>query len=203
MTAQVSDGFVYNEKSYGISAIEDVELFSKHFNIKSFGLKPTSPDTACWRGYVAEFAIKNSMLVLNTLETNNGNDKNNIIPEINGRTPKIDKPEGLVDGRLDYRKLMYTDIDFPILYTGGILITDGFLMEYYVHMGFQSPFAYETVIELIFKEGKHIATNDLSEVAAKKRAKTTPDEEKSEDWENLPQWIEDRFDLSYSKRWET
>jgi len=47
----------------------------------------------------------------------------------------------------------YRDLNIVIKYTGKVLITDDFIWERYVHMGFHSPLSYRKVIELTFDNG--------------------------------------------------
>lgn len=79
-----------------------------------------------------------------------------------------------------------------------MLITAGFIQEHYVHMGFQSPWNYDEVIELVFSDGICIKVHDLSELAEKRRAQAKPNQENMP--EGLSEWIRKVFDLSYERR---
>lgn len=77
-------------------------------------------------------------------------------PEINGKLPT---PESFYfdiykDGKQEYDgSYEYKDLGMPIDFTGKIVLGDGFLQKYYIHMGFQRAWAYERLIELDIEEG--------------------------------------------------
>ncbi len=54
-------------------------------------------------------------------------------------------------------------------YTGSLLLGDGFIPGLYVHMGVQSSWKFEKVIELVFKNGVLEKEEDLSEKMAEIR----------------------------------
>ena len=189
MTGQINDTFNYKGTNYSISAIEYPKEF---FEISALGLAPSSFSTACWRGYVAYFAIDDDRhLILKHLNTNKGSLEESAVPKINGKAP-ISKEDSF-GSSLDYK-----DVDLPLPYSGGVLITDGFIHERYVHMGFQSPLSYELVIELKFKNGLFMGETDLSEMIKSQRENTV-DITEEEKLRTLPRWIDEQFDLSYDK----
>lgn len=196
MTAQIEDTFIHKRKSYSISAIQTPSDF---FNIQKIGIDPEGTSTACWRGYVAEFSIHEDKLVLKNLDTNNSNGKAFPIA-INGVMPEIEKSEGLVEAYKEHREWHYKNVNLILPYTGGILITDKFIRNRYIHMGFQSPLSYEVVIELYFENGVLIKEKDLSEeFAVLRKNKPVGSDNK---FSCLPQWIEQCFDLSYKSKYK-
>jgi len=198
MSGQVDDKFIFNKSEYSVSAIEFPENF---LDIYSLGIKPIEFDTGCWRGYVATFAINKENLVLKKLYTNNGNDIKNEIIEINKKLPKINIPKGLCDEyKNTWKEYTYNNINLNILYTGSIIITKGFIWDRYVHMGFQSPISFEVVIQLTFNKGKLSNINDLSETAKKIREKEIEMPENYNNFEDMIKWINNCFDVSYSKK---
>ena len=66
---------------------------------------------------------------------------------------------------------VYMDVGVRLTFTGKIRIAADFIGELYVHMGFQKPSAFETVIDLSFEDGLLVSTEDRSEDAAKIRGK--------------------------------
>jgi hypothetical protein len=202
MTAQVNDAFIFRRRKFDISAIEFPENF---IDIYSLGFKPIEFDTGCWRGYISTFSISNKKLVLKNLYTNNGNKTENEAPLINGKLPEINIPKDLVEEyKNTWQEFTYKNINLIVPYTGSILITKDFIWEEYVHMGFQSPFNYEIVIQLLFNDGKYIISKDLSETAKQIREKKLNIPEKYNDDENyighMLKWINDSFDISYSNK---
>ena len=192
MTAQVNDKFRFNEKDFDLVAIENEESF---FDISKLGLTPTFESTDCWRGYIAIFAVDDdNNLILKYLYTNNDGKEP---PIINGVEAIV------VDDwyRRKYGsagKLVYENINLPISYTGAFLIGDGFIYEHYVHMGFQHPYKYEYIEEFIFENGKCIETKNLSEEAKERREKEKTNKKESK---LIDLWIDDPFDLSYTRKW--
>ncbi|GBU29038.1 hypothetical protein R84B8_02600 [Treponema sp. R8-4-B8] len=168
-------------------------------DIYSLGIKPIASSTACWRGFVATYAINRGNLVLKKLYTNNG--KGNDIPLINNKSPERATQKVLADC---YKNTLvdftYKNVNLFIPYTGSILITRNFIRERYVHMGFQSPFSYEIVIQLTFKDGKFISSKDLSDIAKSVREKKIklPERNDDEDYTiSMMNWVNDCFDISF------
>lgn len=192
MTAQINDKLNFNKSDLDIVAIENPESF---FDFSKLGLNPIATCSACWRGYIAIFAIdKNNNLILKNLYTNNDDKEPPIINgveafEINDWQENMYALAG---------NLAYENINLPIPYTGSFLIGDNFIDELYVHMGFHHPYKYEYIEEFIFENGICIETRDLSKKAKERREKEKSTERDPKD---IPQWIEDQFDLSYSKKW--
>jgi hypothetical protein len=120
-TRQQPDKFIYNGTEYDVL---DIEFKNNFINIYSLGIRPILLHTGCWRGYFATYSInENNILVLNKLYTNNGNNINNKISEINGIMPIVSTPERLIDEYKDYRILTYENINLIINYTGYIIIS--------------------------------------------------------------------------------
>jgi hypothetical protein len=67
-------------------------------------------------------------------------------------------------------------------------------------MGFQSPISYNTVIQIIFNNGEFIETNDLSEIASSIRSGKIKLAENNLEENNITQWIDDCFDISFYKK---
>jgi hypothetical protein len=198
MTAQMNDKFIFHRKGYALSAIEFPDKF---LDIYSLGFKPTEFSTACWRGYIAAFSIYKKNLVLKDLYTNNGNDLKNEAPKLNNKLPEISINENWVNEEIKTkrREFTYSDINLIIPYTGSILITRDFIRGLYVHMGFQSPFKYKTVIQLTFDNGKFKSSKNISKIAKLIRENKFKVSERNYDDDEIStlKWINDCFDLSY------
>lgn len=64
MTTQISDIFKLDNQEYRIANIKGTKLF----NIQDIGLEPFSwCCTACWRGHLCKYEIKDNELILNEL----------------------------------------------------------------------------------------------------------------------------------------
>ena len=156
MTGQISDGFHYQEREFSISGISDHKTWFKPSRLR---LKPESPSTACWRGYVAHFALSAADLVLDQLHIFLvGKDyAPKTGPSIKGVKPQGSRAEN------DWFNNHYLDLGYPLNYTGRLLLGADFIREQYVHMGPQLPWKYEEVHELVFNEGALVEAYDRSE----------------------------------------
>ena len=173
MTAQIPDEFIFKGKKYELIGIKGDDLFSP----ETFGMEPEMIHTACYRGFYAKYRFTREVLYLSELTINEKN--NNYLP-INGI-----KPIGNPLHEMTYRKL-----NLIIPFTGKIRMARNFLNENYVHMGFQSPWAYETVLDITIKEGKVIDIKDRSE-----EFKLKWQEIKQQEINNVVDWINDAFSL--------
>ena len=94
----------------------------------------------------------------------------------------------------------YDNVNLMIPYTGKILLRDKFLPEYYIHMGFQQAFAYETLVEFVFENGKLIETIDHSDTVEKMRESMNLEE--LVDRNDVNKFVNDSFSLDYkTKAW--
>ena len=130
MTGQISDSFLYDGDEYYLVGIDGDDFFGPLF----FGIETIPASTACWRGFQAFYRIDGEYLVLQDLNISMKEEK-----EINGKKPT--KGES-------YFKYQFRDLNIKIKFTGTLLIARDFIEEMYIHMGFQRPMSYETVIEL-------------------------------------------------------
>lgn len=197
MTAQFNDIFNYHGVKYAIAGISEGELFA----ISSLNLRPVMASTACWRGYIAHFAIADSHLTLDALDVRLARDANGERkqgPVINGVKPTERK------GEHDMFNNHYKNLHYPVPYTGGVLLGDGFIRELYVHMGFHPAWKYKRVMELIFEAGTLTAEFDRSERVAEIRnelhtASEQDDTNRSPTKKEIEQFVQRAFDRSYSR----
>lgn len=144
MTSQISDTFLYKRKEFDLIGHEGGELFSP----KEIGMEPEMITTACWRGYFATYAIIRSKLVLQelTIHERNGN-----YPPIGGVQPEKDEYEAI-----------YRSLNLSVTFTGKLRLARNFIEEFYIHMGFQKPSAYKTVLDFAIENGKVVDMKDRS-----------------------------------------
>ena len=190
MTAQITDQYTYKGEEYSIIAMTE----SIEFDPEQYGFHPEAPHTACWRGYWCEFLITDEALLLDTLHIYSGDHD---YPEFNGVQPQASKEEW--DDMATYYGL-----NFPIDYSGSIVLGSGFLERYYIHMGFQRAWAYENVIELVFKHGRVTDRKDHGETVAKIREEIDRDPEGFRDrmHADIPRFVDNSFSLDTSiKAW--
>ena len=192
MTAQIGDSIRYAGKYYSLvgGAPDDprVELF----NPERFGISTFSDCSACWRGYVATYGLRENHLMLEELEINVRDPEREeelkrltelkeirryLPPHRRGPKPQLKpmKPGPCgpaIHGVLPvspvdpYAHFTFSDnyhnLGLPQQFSGGLMLRDGFIHELYEHMGFHPAWKFEEVIELIFSEGVLTAARDRS-----------------------------------------
>ncbi len=153
MTAQIADEFIFNHDSYSLVGISGGELILP----EQFGMEPEMIHTACYRGFYATYEITEDHLYLRelTLREKNGNYR-----PIEGVEPVENKEEGVC---------IYSKLNVPVHFTGKIRLAKDFIRKFYVHMGFQHPTAFKTVLDITLKDGQVIDINDRSKEIAKIR----------------------------------
>ena len=144
-----------------------------------------SPSTANWRGYVANYGIHESRLVLRDLDIH--------FADPNAPIPKLHEHEGRKNGG----EVVYNNMRMPIDFTGGILACDRFIRELYVHMGFHPAWKFEHVEELIFDKGKLVQRDDVSAKLAEVREVMIRAPLEPAKREDIAGWVQRCFTLEY------
>ena len=75
-------------------------------------------------------------------------------------------------------------------YTGKIRLAKDFIEELYIHMGYQKPTAFKTVLDITLKDGQIVEINDRSQEIEQKRGAFKKHYES-----NLIETIDDAFSL--------
>jgi hypothetical protein len=193
MTAQFPDEFIFNGVEYSIAGIHGQSLFDS----EEHGLHPVGTCSACWRGYVATFALVENRLVLSRLSVQLGklgeriSFLNDVGPQINGKEP------ALAVGQPALFNNIYDDLNLPLVFSGGLLIARGFIQELYVHMGFHPAWKFNEVWELIFRDGVQEESRDISLKVAELRKKLTQKPLVPTRTKDHLEWIRDTFLLDY------
>ena len=197
MTAQIDDIFRYHGDDYSLAGISESELFDP----LSLGMQPVGVCSACWRGFYVVYAVVDGHLVVAELHVcllgESGDSSDRLAgPVINGVTPSPDQDED------DWFNNHYTGLNERLNYTGGVLIARGFIEDLYVHMGFQAPWKYQNVVELIFDSGAMTQQFDRSEQMAAIRTKAVAslkgtDEDRLHTPEDIHTFVERAFDRTY------
>ncbi len=158
MTAQAGDKFMYEGKEYSLvsKCFCVTPLAFTFFDFLRYKIIPEGTSTACYAGYTCHYCLNDNGLFLEDLHVNS---KNGEYPAINGITPSKD---------LDVHDLhVYKGLNISHRHhSGKFLLGDDFINDFYIHMGFQWPWAYKTLKELVFEDGKLIECTDQSEMAA-------------------------------------
>lgn len=181
MTAQIPDEFVLNSEYFSLIGLKGQGLFKP----EDFGIVPHFTCTACWRGYVMRYIFTDDHLILDGMRVNVDSP-----PNINGIEPQQED---------NLFKYCYKNLNLKTNFTGNVLLAKDFIESMYVHMGFQRPMAFETVVEIQVESGEIISVKDLSRQmedyrnqdlnkGAQPRSKTHNDIEK---------WVKETFSLDY------
>jgi len=192
MTAQIPDQFLYNEHRLELVGIKGEQLTTAN----DFGIPTASASTGCWRGYVMTYTIIEKQLFIESFLVNTRADT---LPDINGISPTRDHELcGLF-------KFEYKNIHYKLPFNGSLWLAKDFIDSEYVHMGFQSPTAYRTVLKFDFEDGIIVNVEDKSKEAEISREKGGCKEAqpKSMSSEDLNDWIMKRFSLDidvYNKK---
>ena len=179
MTGQWPDEFRYQGIRYDLVGMSGSGLYTP----MDFGMAPFSSCTACWRGYILRFDCVDDALILDGMDIN--------IREpatINGVEPQVGQ---------EHFKYTYSNIGLKTHYTGTILLAKDFIQKIYVHMGFQRPMAYRTVIELAIDDGNILEVRDLSARMAEMRKQDPTRGAHPKRPDDIEGWIEKTFSLDY------
>lgn len=138
MTQQMRDPFIWENERYDFIGATDVYSL---FNPEDYHLKPTAPHSACWKGFVIYFKVKDDILYLSDLDVYC---EKNQYPEINGITAYENE---------DF--YTYKTLNIKLDYTGTITIGRHF-NEHFNGFAFINQRTYDDVVELIVEKGKVI-----------------------------------------------
>lgn len=187
MTAQIPETVIFEDKEFELCGLKGKDPFKP----TAHGLDPKPLDTACWRGFVCTFAVREMRLILEELEVGvrpwGPEDREpSELPAISGVVAEPDPETGT---------MVYRSMEHHLDFTGRMLIGREFIDRLYVHMGFQAPYTYREVVELVFDGGKLVDSRDLSTAMDEVRGRL--DEHGGRPTEDLVRWISERFSLNY------
>ncbi len=151
MTAQISDTFIFKGDEYSLIGMKGGDLASP----EQFGMEPEMINTACYRGFYATYELTEESLYLRelTLREKNGN----YLP-IQGIEPVKEEYEATYHG-----------LSVVVPFTGKIRLAKDFIEELYIHMGYQKPTAFKTVLDITLKGGRVVEIKDRSKEMEEKR----------------------------------
>ncbi|MFW9866617.1 MAG: hypothetical protein ACFFEN_11020 [Candidatus Thorarchaeota archaeon] len=181
MTAQIPDEIILYGVKFTLVGIHGDPFFTPN----DFGIIARFTNTACWRGYAMTYIVINDQLILDKMRVNTKNPK-----KVNGV-----KPESGGD-LFDYS---YNNLNLKTEFTGKLLLAKDFIRSMYVHMGFQRPMAYRTVVELHLEKGNITLFRDLSRKMEGKR-KQNPLKgaaPPSNSHKDIEEWVKKTFSLDY------
>jgi len=207
MTAQISDSLFYRDERYSIAGLNGDGLFDP----AHIGLKTRMISTACRRGFVCDYSLRDRRLILTRLtvgfrpedlqraERGDG-------PVLFGLTPKRDECKCwdccTEEDSTYWSDFYYDGLSIPLKYTGGVLIGADFIDEMYIHMGFHPAYKYSRVHELLFESGQLVKASDLTSEMAKFREDIANRPLQPTDPTNkreIMEWIDRAFSLKYTR----
>lgn len=187
MTAQFNDTVHFKGNSYALAGISGGGLFEP----AEHGLEPYSTCTACWAGYLCEYAVRDNTLVLKQLSIN----LKEPLPVLFGVSPVPD------DTEYELFSSIYKNVNHKLPFSGGLLLADDFIEELYVHMGFHPAWKYRVVHELIFHEGDLIEHHDRSDQMREVREQAAAADEpgNTSRKKDMLDWIRKSFSRRYDE----
>jgi hypothetical protein len=177
MTAQVPDCFIFKGEEYSLIGVQGQGLAKP----QDFGMKPLGMSTANYRGFFSTYEISEDGIFLKKMTVSE--EKGNYKP-INGIIPTVKEYAAT-----------YEDINLHVLFTGQMRLAKDFIWELYVHMGFQKPSAFKTVMDLTFDDGRIMEIQDRSEEVSEIRGGFKHDYESSRGIFKIFNKIKDAFSL--------
>lgn len=151
MTAQTADMVIFKGEQYALVGIEGDRLATP----EKYGMEPESISTGCRRGFYATYELLEDGLYLKemTLREKHGNYC----------------PIGGVEPTKERYQSTYHNLNEWISFSGKIRLAKDFIREYYIHMGFQKPSAFETVFDITLQNSRITSIKDRSQDMAMKR----------------------------------
>ena len=174
MTAQIPDTFLFKGDCYDLIGISGGDLASP----EQFGMEPEMLDTSCYRGFYATYELTEAGLYLRELTLGEKNEQY--------------LPIGQVQPELEDGKATYRDLDELVSFTGQIRLAKDFIDELYIHMGYQKPTAFKTVLDIILDNGQVVEIKDRSQEMEKNRGRFKERYESG----SIVQGIDDAFSLA-------
>lgn len=151
MTAQIPDTFIYQSEEYDLIGMSGGDLAYP----QQFGMEPVMIHTACYKGFYATYELTEDSLVLRELTLR---EKNANYLTIQGVEPSIENNQAT-----------YHELNVRVGFTGKLRLAKDFIDELYIHMGFQKPTAFKTVLDFTLDQGQVTNINDRSREVEQKR----------------------------------
>jgi hypothetical protein len=183
VTGQQPDQLVVDGRDYAVTAVDGTGLVTA----ADLGCEPRPMHTACWRGYVATYAVVEDRLRLGGLDVGG--------PD---RPPDV---TGVAATRGPFRGIWrYQGLDVPVPFTGRLLVgREPVPDQPYLNMGFAPAWVYADVLEIRCVDGEVTdqldRSNELAAVRARGPATRPGPEESTRDW------IDRTFSLTFEYSW--
>ena len=179
MTAQFSDDFLFKGKKFSLVGIDGGDLASP----EQFGMEAEMLHTGCYRGFYTTYELTEDALYLRelTLREKSGNYL----------------PIGKIEPEKAEHQATYHGLSVMVPFTGKIRLAKGFIKELYIHMGYQKPTAFKTVLDITLEGGRVVEIKNRSQEMKEKRGAFKKHYE-PERWQNIGkmlQTIDEAFSL--------
>jgi len=180
MAAQIPETVILDGRPYDLCGVKGENLL---FDPRNHGVTPISLTSDCWRGYMSTYLVVDGTLYLDEIEIGldprdpTGRD-HLLLSELFGN---LKMNGSSTPGH-------YENLEYPITFTGGLLLGRGFINETYVHMGFHPAYGFRHVVELALNEGQVVSGVDRSREMEEVRKKMAYGD--WNDTHSLPRWVE-------------
>ncbi|WP_437964710.1 hypothetical protein WMF04_34240 [Sorangium sp. So ce260] len=184
MTAQFDDIVAYAGADWSLAGVNGGDLFDP----ASQGLRVRPASTACWRGFVCRYELRDNALYLDGLDVALEGEA----PPLLGKVPR--EPEM----HLGFTAA-YEGIALHVPFSGGLLLARDFLLELYVHMGFHPAWKYAHVLEVELEAGRISRVTDCSKPMADIRSHVAGIDQPGpgSSHEEIQAWVERAFSRKY------
>ena len=180
MAAQIPETVILDGRPYDLCEAKGENLL---FDPRDHGVTPISLTSDCWRGYMSTYLVVDGTLYLDEIEI--GLDPR----DPTGRDHlRLSELFGNLKRNGSSTPGHYESLEYPIAFTGGLLLGRGFINETYARMGFHPAYGFRHVVELALNEGQVVLAVDRSREMEEVRMKMA-----CGDWDAthpLPEWIE-------------
>lgn len=152
MTIQASDIVIFRGQEYALLGGSNGHLFvpSQH------GYRPVAASSACWRGYLSIYAVRDERLVLDSLHLNH-QDGSTLASQLQ-HPPPLNGVEAKPSTLHAVGRWFFEHVDLPVPYTGSVHIGhDPFRSRTPEGVTLQN---FRTVHELLFEAGALISHED-------------------------------------------
>jgi hypothetical protein len=148
ITGQIPEEIYYRHEIYKLTGMKGGGLYiPEHFGISTYW-----KSTGCYRGFQMRYRVFNKELLLDRMKVNT----KQVPPPINGIKPQR------IRTRYASFDFGYDNLNLKSKFTGRLLIGKDFIRSMYVHMGFQKPKTFKTVLELHVDDGNVTEIKDRS-----------------------------------------
>jgi hypothetical protein len=184
MTAQAHDTVVWRHQDHLLVGVDGTGLFDP----VEHGLQTMATTTANWRGWVARYEVQDRLILMELHDVGLSPDQQDTPPILNGVPAQ--KPGGGWSA-------LYPGLNWPLPFTGHLLIARGFIQSLYRHMGFHPAWKFEESWQLDFDNGTLTRARDLTEEMRTRRESIQAGGVDDPDDESHPGWIERTFRLDF------